>query len=112
MQMCSIDAVVVRDNRQRLEFNPQAMLELNKSIEDHGLFHLPICRREGGKVVLVAGERRLRVLKSRHTAGKDTRYGEKWIGLGNFLYTDLGELSQLQAFEAELEENIRRTDLT
>ena len=112
MQICSIDAVVVKDNRQRLEFNPVAMLELNKSIEEHGLFHLPICRREDGKVVLVAGERRLRLLRERHRAGKDTRHGETWIGLGNFLYTDLGELSPIEAFEAELDENIKRTDLT
>lgn len=110
-QVCEIEEVVIKDNRQRREFKKDDLAELNESIDKYGLFHLPVCRREDGQIVLVSGERRYRVLMQRYNENTDTRHGEEWIGLGKFLYTDIGELSRIDAEEAELDENIRRVDL-
>lgn len=111
-QVCEIEEVVIKTNRQRREFKKDDLADLNESLDKFGLFHLPVCRREGGQIVLVSGERRYRVLMQRYNENTDTRHGEEWIGLGKFLYTDVGELSIADAEEAELDENIRRVDLT
>jgi DNA modification methylase len=112
VQICKLDQVIIKDNRQRQDFDPVGLMELDTSIGTFGLFHLPICRREDGNIVLVSGERRLRVMQERFKSGVTTKHGEQEIELGSLWYTDIGELNPLEAEEAELEENIRRIDLS
>lgn len=68
---------------------------LAASIKAHGLLHPVVVDATGA---LVAGERRLRAVQS---------LGEKWIDV-----TQLDELSEAHLREIELEENLRRKDLT
>jgi DNA modification methylase len=111
MKAYAPEAIKIAENRQRQEFEAQALEELKSSIEDRGLMHAPVVRQENGGPVLVAGERRLRAISDLFALG------------GSFVfngvrYTDtvptvtLGELDELEAEEAELDENLRRKDLT
>lgn len=55
-------SIIIRPERQRQEFDPDALQELKVSIEDRGLLHPPVLRRDGDSWVLVAGERRLKAI--------------------------------------------------
>ena len=106
--------IVILPNRQRQEYEPNAMEELRASIEERGLIHAPVLRRVDASLVLVAGERRIRAIKDLFALGAGFLYdGVRYeADTGTIPYTDLGELSRLDAEEAELDENLRRKDLT
>ncbi|MBI5522396.1 MAG: ParB/RepB/Spo0J family partition protein [Desulfarculus sp.] len=50
-------------HQPRREFDPQALEALAASISEHGLLEPLLVRLEGGRVILVAGERRLRAAR-------------------------------------------------
>lgn len=120
MNITRLSSIIIKENRQRQEFDPEALQDLKLSIEydaakpNNQLFHPPVLRREGEALVLVAGERRLKVI------GEIFELGGKFICNGKTFaaedglipYTDVGELSELEAEEAELDENLKRRDLT
>lgn len=108
----SIDEIVVPENRQRREFDPAELNELGDSIEKLGLLHPPVLRFDGQRYLLVAGERRLRAIKDLYDLGRSFTYSGKPVMAGTIPYNNLGELDTLAAMEAELEENIRRVDLS
>lgn len=112
MNTTYLDKIVIKPNRQRQEFDPAAMQELKNSIEDRGLLHPPVCRREGEQIVLVAGERRLKAIEEIYALGGNFSYNGAIFTNGALPYTDLGSLPPLEAEEAELDENLRRKDLT
>lgn len=112
MNLLQLSLIQIAPNRQRKEFDELALQELVESIEANGLLHAPVLRREGDAFFLVAGERRLRALTDIHALGKPLRYDEALIPEGMVPYTNLGDLSPLDAMEAEMEENLRRVDLT
>lgn len=85
--------IIDRENRQRREL--EGIEELAASIRDNGLINPIVVTKE---LVLVAGERRLTAHK---LLGYDTIAVQ---------YTE--DLTQLQLHILELEENIRREDLT
>ncbi len=104
--------IVIKSGRQRQEFDPAKMEELKNSIIDSGLMHAPVMRNEAGKLVLVAGETRLKVIEDIYALGETFRYNGQQVPAGLIPYVTLGELSPLAAEEAELDENLRRKDLT
>lgn len=105
--------IVILENRQRQEFDAQAMMELTESITSRGLMHAPVMRQlEGGTLVLVAGERRLKAIQDIWMLGGEVRYNNELFPEPMIPYVTLGELSPLEAEEAELDENLRRQDLT
>lgn len=104
-------SIVIKPNRQRTEFEPQALQELCDSIHAIGLLHAPVLRKEGNEYVLVAGERRLRALKQLIELGDTFRYNNEEY-TDTIPFVDIGNLSPLEAEEAELDENIKRRDLT
>ena len=108
----SIDRLQVPENRQRKEFKLGELNELAASIQANGLIHAPTVRIEGDEYVLCSGERRLRAIKDIYELGGTFRYDNEEVISGLVPYTFLGDLSPLEAMEIELEENIRRTDLT
>lgn len=112
MPVVSIHEINIKPERQRQEFDPQAMQDLADSIEKLGLMHPPVLRYEGDKLVLVAGERRLRAMKNIFELGADFRHGGQRFSGPEIPYTDIGELGELEAEEAELDENLKRRDLT
>lgn len=105
-------SIVIPENRQRLEVTEEALRELADSIQSIGLLHPVVVREAGGRYYLVAGERRLRAIRLLHMLGKGITVGPTQYTPGYVPCTLLGELSPEAAHEAELEENIRRVDLT
>lgn len=114
MRICKLSDVVIKENRQRQEFEAQAMEELRASIENSALQNAPVLREENGQLVLVAGERRLRTIKDIFELGGHFRYDGRYFTAekGEIPYTSLGDLNELEAEEAELDENLKRKDLT
>ena len=104
--------IVILENRQRQEFDAQALMELTESITSQGLMHAPVMRQENGQLILVAGERRLEAIQDIWMLGGEVRYNGELFPEPLIPYVTLGELSVLEAEEAELDENLRRMDLT
>lgn len=109
MKLLPLTSIQVPDNRQRKEFEPKALMELQESIVKLGLMH-PLVIRDGGQ--LVAGERRFRAISDLYELGGTFRCNGEPVPFGQIPVITLGELSPLEAMEAELDENIRRKDLT
>ena len=112
MRTIQIEGIHIADNRQRQEFDPEALQELKNSIEDTQLMHAPVLRENEGRLILVAGERRLRAIQEIFTLGGSFLYDGQRFEDGNVPYVLLGELDALAAEEAELDENLKRRDLT
>lgn len=112
MHTTQLPQIRINPNRQRQEFDLVALQELKNSIEDRGLLHPPVLRREDGQLVLVAGERRLKAISEIFELGGNFTCNGEVFSDGRVPYTDLGELGRLEAEEAELDENLKRRDLT
>lgn len=115
MNLHSVDIheLFIAEDRQRREFSSEAIVELADSISQNGLLQ-PVVIRKGtdGKVTLVAGERRIRAMQYVWNFGESVRCGEEIFPEGRIPCLYLGDLDDLAAFEAELEENIRRESLS
>lgn len=109
MRIIPLSEVVIPPNRQRRAIDPEALAELVSSIAARGLLHAPVLR-DGG--VLSAGERRIEAVRFLAEQGQTIRHDGEVIPLGSIPYTLVGDLSPLEAAETELEENIRRVDLS
>lgn len=108
-----ISEITISANRQRKEFDPESLTDLANSISSVGLLHAPVMREDsGGKLSLVAGERRLRALEVVWLMGDGVRYNGAQFAPYEVPYVTLGELSILEAEEAELDENLKRRDLS
>jgi len=107
-----IAAIEVPPNRQRSEIDPSKLAELSTSIQQIGLLHPLVVRREGERWLLVAGETRLKALQMLQVFSHQLRHNGELLPPGHVPVTDLGELDPIGRMEAELEENIRRTDLS
>jgi DNA modification methylase len=114
MELIHITDIQVSLGRQRREFKEAEIQELVTSIQDSafGLMHPIVIRRINGKPTLVAGERRLRAIRQIYDLGGRFSCGPNIVPELHVPCTDIGELNHLDAWEAELEENIRRVDLT
>lgn len=104
--------IKIAPGRQRQEFDPDAMQELKASIEDLGLMHPPVLRLVDGAWTLVAGERRLRAMCEIYDLGGTISHGGQLLATDMIPFTDIGSLSDLEVEEAELDENLKRKDLT
>lgn len=104
--------LIIAANRQRKEFDPEALTDLANSIAALGLLHPIVVRETPDGPVLVAGERRLRALETLWIMGDGCRHNGRFYPPETLPITTLGELSPLEAEEAELDENLKRSDLT
>jgi 16S rRNA G966 N2-methylase RsmD len=109
VRLIPVTQLKVPENRQRQEFQPKELLDLQESIEHIGLMH-PIVVRDGD--VMVAGERRLRAIKDIWALDNSFHCHNQLIPVGQVPCIDLGDLSPLEAMEAELDENLKRENLT
>lgn len=107
-----LSQIRIAPNRQRREFSPTELNELAESIRVNGLLQAPVLRQEGQTFILVAGERRLRAMTDIYDLGGSFTYGGQPVEPKLVPFVNLGSLSPLAAWEAELEENLRRVDLT
>lgn len=96
--VCALEKIVPNRAQPRQAFNEQALLELSASIREHGLIEPLVVRRMLGKdsFEIVAGERRWRASQK--------------AGLREVPVV-VRELSDKQAFEIALIENVQREDL-
>lgn len=106
------DALIVLPNRQRKEFEPEALTDLANSISARGLLHAIVVRETPEGLALVAGERRLRAMEIIWLLGEGVTHNGRSYAPYEVPYVTLGELSPLEAEEAELDENLKRADLT
>jgi len=112
MKLVHIGAIKILPDRQRRNFSADALHELTESIRERGLFHPIILRIVGDDYILVSGERRLRAMTDIYDLGGSFKHDGEVIRESFIPYTLLNELNELAVEEAELEENIRRADLT
>lgn len=114
MLILPIADLTLSPDRQRREFDPEALEELGTSIQKLGLLHPLVVRESGeGKYRLVAGERRLRAITQIYDLWEDViRCDNETVPFRHVPCLSLGDLSPLDAEEAELDENLRRKDLT
>ena len=88
------------------------MSELCEAITSRGLMHPVVLRETPEGMVLVAGERRIRAIRDMRMLGGQLKFNGELIPDGYLPYVTLGQLTPLEAEEAELSENINRKDLT
>lgn len=111
--------IIIKEGRQRQEFDPEAANELAETMHNKGLMHAPVLRNPtpdedypSDCLVLVAGERRIRSLELNWFLNRTVTYNGVIITEGTIPYVNLGDLSPMEAEEAELDENLHRKDLT
>lgn len=112
MQTVPLSRISISQNRQRRDFDPQRLMELQESIEKLGLMHPIVVRQSNGSFELVAGERRLRAIQELWTLGSSFECGGVRFEGGTVPVVNMGDLDPLQAMDAELSENIVRQDLS
>lgn len=112
MNLIPIDQITISPERQRREFNQSRLHELVESLQENGLFHPVVLRREGEGYVLVSGERRIRAARDLCDLGGTFRHDGEEVPTGSIPYTLVEALDPLARELAELDENIRRDDLT
>jgi site-specific DNA-methyltransferase (adenine-specific) len=95
--------------RQRRHFDGAAIIELANSIQTLGLLQ-PITIAPGGE--LVAGERRLRACKHLAMLGIPVSCAGQDFEVGSVPVLFFDHDGELQLWEAQLDENIKREDLT
>jgi hypothetical protein len=106
-------------NRDRKEFKTEDTLSLASSIAKVGLLHLPVVRLISWDVhptthlyTLVVGERRLRAMRKLHADNKPFTCMGHPVPHNEIPVLFYEELDEKRAKEVELEENLRRVDLT
>lgn len=105
--------IVIPKTRQRKDFKPEDIIDLAGSIAKNGLIQPCVVRQDDeGNVVLVAGERRIKAMEYVWSFGETVECGDFQFSENNIPCILHSELDPLDAFEMELEENIRRVDLT
>lgn len=101
--------IKVPDGRQRQDFPEKYIKELADSIEVNGLLHAPVVTPD---FQLVAGECRLRALALLYADGKMIRYNGELVAQEEVPVVLTDKASEGELFRIELEENIRRKNLT
>lgn len=107
-----LEKIYISSNRQRQSFDAQKEDDLRTSIETNGLLNPVTLREDGDQLVLVAGETRIRQMKDIWALGGTFTYEGKVVPEGMVPATNLGNVTELEAEEAELDENLKRADLT
>lgn len=105
--------ILIPKTRQRKEFKAEDIIELASSITKNGLIHPVIVRLDEEKnLTLVAGERRIKAMEYVWSFGDTVKCGDYQFAEQNVPCLLHSDLNPLDAFEMELEENIRRVNLT
>lgn len=111
LRTCKTDEIVVIE-RQRKHFNKMAMKNLATSIHVNSLLHPIVVRESEGKLILVAGERRLRAIQQLYAEDKLFDHGDMTVPFGEVPYTLISDTEEIRLREMELDENIVREDLS
>lgn len=101
--------------RQRSAMDKTKLAELKESIADKGILHPPVYWQDPAtqKWVLSAGERRTEAMRQLHAEGRAFTHEGNVVLPGQIPITRLGDyVDEIARFEVELDENVRRDDLT
>ena len=112
MKLYPIDSIIIAPDRQRKEVDPEFVQELAESIENGQLQNAPVVRDSPLGPVLVSGETRMLAMQSIWDLDGDFSFDGQLVPRGMVPTNTLGELTELEAEEAELDENLRRRDLS
>lgn len=104
-------SLTIPASRQRGAPTPDAVAALADSIRENGLLHPPVVHHRQTGYELLAGHTRLLAIDLLAAEGDGFTYGGSYFPPGELPVTPLTELSPREAFQIELEENVRRTDL-
>lgn len=110
MRTTTIDKITILEDRQRKTFDEKSIVDLAESIKNNGLIHAPVL--DNDHQTLIAGERRYRALQLLAKQFVPIWHDGQMWGPGIVPYTTVGDLSDDQRYELELEENIQRVDLS
>lgn len=119
MPLVPLTSIIVGE-RQRSDIKPADQESLMESILKNGLFHALVVESifnghdldPAQGYSLLAGERRFRAISSLAEFGSPITYNGELIPLGQVPVTFRQDLSEEARQEIELEENIRRVDLS
>lgn len=114
MQLIPISETEVRP-RQRSVMDKKALSELKETIILDGLLHPPVFWADTlrGKWVLVAGERRFVAMQQLHAEDRQFKHDGQIVLQGQIPITRVEvDVDEVRRFEIELNENIRREDLS
>lgn len=113
MQLIKADLITILQTRQRKEMDAAALMDLSSSISKVGLIHAIVVNgNPDGGITLIAGERRIKAIRTLWEMGDSFTYGSTLIPEGFLPCNFLKDLDPLDAMEIELDENIKREDLT
>lgn len=104
------DNLVIPTDRQREHIPADHLKDLKSSIQSLCLIH-PIVLRQDGRT-LCAGECRTAAMLALHDEGVTFQFGGEPVPKDMLPFTTLGELTEDQVYEIELEENLKRRDLS
>lgn len=110
MKKIKLSDIIIPADRQRTSFDATHLQELATDFQDVGLLH-PIVLRDDERT-LVVGECRVRAAQICHQLGRAIRHNGADVELGYIPYTHLGEMSEVQVYQAELHENTKRRNLS
>lgn len=114
MHLVKASQITIAANRQRKEIDQAELMELSNSIVSVGLIHPIVVNFElaSDQITLVAGERRMKAIDTIWAMGNSFSHEGMTIPEGHIPCTYLKDLDPIDAMEIELEENIRRTDIS
>lgn len=111
MQRIKREQLTIAPDRQRGNLLPEHIAEKADSIRKIGLLHPPVCSIVDGRIELRAGETRLAGIDMLAAEGESFTCGTEVFPPGELPITLMSELTPIQAFEVELEENVKRQPL-
>ena len=113
MNLITIPEIHITPDRIRKEFDDLVIEDMACSIYREGLHHAILLSVKNNVFTLVAGETRLRAIKLLKECGLTFYHNQLEIQNDEIPYTLLRETDDaVLAFEAELNENLKRKDLT
>lgn len=111
ISVLSVDILISKD-RQRKFFDEASIIDLAASITKNGLIQPIVIRETEEGIHLVAGERRLKAMEWIWNFDQKISCGEYEFAVGCAPCLYLGDIDPVDAYEIELEENIRRADIS
>lgn len=106
-----IDIATIEIRERQRTIVQETINQLEDSIASKGLFHAPVIAVDEQGTFLVAGEHRLRAILALHEKQRPFSYNGTVVTPGLCPVTNLADLSPADLLEAELEENIIRTEI-
>jgi DNA modification methylase len=111
MKTVPLTDLVISD-RQRRDYSPAHIKQLKQSILSKGLMHAPLISRKDNKFTLIAGGCRVMSMKELHFDGHQFTYDGLPVPHDHVPYSEISDLTPADLAEAELEENLIRSNLS